>query len=136
MGLKDKIKKQLDTATPTLNRPNHQAEQCAIICKDFCLGFAKWVIEKHKEYPNSILRYDRLFDVYEKEQEQKNKGMLHPKQKANDLFKKISNLMNLQHFEILEILDFTLETKLISTNLELTEKEYWESVRIEAKKIK
>jgi len=106
------------------------------ICKETSIGFAEWVIEKHKEYPEHILRYDKLFDLYEKEQEAKNKGMIPPKQKADELFRKIGMLVDLKHNEILEVLDFLLETKTLATNLKAGELEYWESVRIEAKKIK
>ena len=106
------------------------------ICKETSIGFAEWVIQKHKEYPEHILRYDKLFDLYEKEQEAKNKGMIPPKQKADELFRKIGMLMDLKHNEILEVLDFLLETKTLATNLKAGELEYWESVRIEAKKIR
>lgn len=44
--------------------------------------------------------------------------------------------MNLNHNEILEVLDFLLETKIISDDLKTEELEYWEAVRTEAKKIK
>lgn len=42
MTLKGKFKKQLDTATPTLNRPFYQAEQCEKIADEFAIGFIKW----------------------------------------------------------------------------------------------
>jgi len=62
--------------------------------------------------------------------------MLPPKQKVDELFRKISSIMDLKHNEILEVLDFLLETKIISDDLKSEELEYWEMVRTEAKKIK
>jgi hypothetical protein len=61
--------------------------------------------------------------------------MLPPKQKADELFRKISTLMDLKHSEILEVLDFLVETKIISPSIEPQERKYWEEVRIESKKI-
>jgi hypothetical protein len=135
MPIVDRFKKQLDTATPTLNRPHYQAEKCASICKEISIGFAEWIIEKHKRFPESILRYDKLFDIYEKEQPLNKQSMLPPKQKADELFRKISTLMDLKHSEILEVLDFLVETKIISPSIEPQERKYWEEVRIESKKI-
>ena len=106
------------------------------ICKETSIHFAEWVVEKHKEYPEHILRYDKLFDLYEKEQKSKNKGMIPPKQKADELFRKVGMLIDLKHSEILEVLDFLLETKIISENIEAGDLKYWEAVRVEAKKIK
>jgi len=60
--------------------------------------------------------------------------MLPPKQKADELFRKVSSIMDLKHNEIIEVLDFLLETKIISDDLKIGELEYWESVRIEVKK--
>jgi len=60
--------------------------------------------------------------------------MLPPKQKADELFRKVSSIMDLKHNEIIEVLDFLLETKIISDDLKVGELEYWESVRIEVKK--
>lgn len=45
MTLKEKFKKQLDTATPTLNRPFYQAEQCEKIADEFAIEFAEWIDE-------------------------------------------------------------------------------------------
>lgn len=106
------------------------------ICVDTSISFAEWVVEKHKQYPDSVLRYDKLFDVYQKEKERKNKSMLPPKEKAEELFRKIGMLMDLKHSEILEVLDFLVETKIISTNIKPEELKYWESVREQAKTIK
>lgn len=106
------------------------------ICRDTSIGFAEWIIDKHKQFPDSVLRYDKLFDIYEKEQERKQQSMLPPKQKADELFIKISCLMDLKHSEILEVLDFLVETKVISPNIEPQERKYWEQVREEAKNIK
>jgi hypothetical protein len=79
------------------------------ICKETSIGFAEWVIQKHKEHPEHILRYDKLFELYEKEQRAKNKGMTPPKQKAGELFRKVGMLMDLKHSEILGVLDFLIE---------------------------
>jgi hypothetical protein len=62
--------------------------------------------------------------------------MLPPKQKVDELFRKVSSIMDLKHNEILEVLDFLIETKIISDDLKVGELEYWEAVRAEAKKIK
>jgi len=105
------------------------------ICKETSIGFAEWIVEKHKQYPDSVLRFDKLFDIYEKEQLTNKQNMLPPKQKADELFRKISMLMDLKHNEILEVLDFLVETKIISPNIEPNERKYWEEVRLESKKI-
>ena len=106
------------------------------ICKETSISFAKWVIDKHKEYPEHILIYDKLFEFYEKEQETKSKVMIPPKQKADELFRKVGMLMDLKHSEILEVLDFLLETKSIQEDIKAVDLKYWEAVRTEAKKIK
>jgi hypothetical protein len=105
------------------------------ICKETAISFAEWIVEKHKQYPDSVLRFDKLFDVYEKEQQTIKQNMLQPKQKADELFRKISMLMDLKHSEILEVLDFLIETKIISKTINAEEKKYWEQVRLESKKI-
>jgi hypothetical protein len=43
--------------------------------------------------------------------------------------------MDLKHSEILEVLDFLVETKIISPTVQAEERKYWEDVRIESKKI-
>jgi hypothetical protein len=55
MTLKEKFKKQLDTATPTLNRPFYQAEKCESIADEFAIGFAEW-------FSDNTLRVD--LDAY------------------------------------------------------------------------
>jgi hypothetical protein len=42
----------------------------------------------------------------------------------------------LKHSEILEVLDFLVETKIISPSIDEKEKKYWEQVRVESEKIK
>lgn len=133
---KDKFKEQLDTATPPLNRPDYQAEKIASISKIISCKFAEWVVEKHKQYPDSALRYDKLFDIYEKEQSRKIKIMSPPKEKATELYKKVSQLEDFSHAEILEILDFVIETKILSSKSKPKELTYWESVREQAKTVK
>jgi hypothetical protein len=44
MTLKEKFKKQLDTATPTLNRPYYQAEKCEKIADEFAIEFVNWIV--------------------------------------------------------------------------------------------
>jgi hypothetical protein len=46
MTLRDKFKKQLDTATPTLNRPFYQAKKCEKIADKFAVEFAIWLVER------------------------------------------------------------------------------------------
>ena len=46
MTLKEKFKKQLDTATPTLNRPYYQASQLVQIADEFAIEFGKWLNNK------------------------------------------------------------------------------------------
>lgn len=115
---------------------NQNRVNCSVkICKETSIGFAEWIVEKQKQHPNSVLRYDKLFDIYEKEKQTNNQSMLPPKQKADELFRKISMLMDLKHNEILEVLDFLVETKIISQTVQAEERKYWEEVRIESKKI-
>ena len=135
MSIVYKFKKQLDTTTPTLNRTYYQAEQCASICKEVSIGFAEFVFENHKQYPDAILRFDKLFEFYEREQETKSKSMIPPKEKVKELYKKISLLMQLEHFEILEVLDFLVETKTIQKKINKTDLDYWNLVNKEIKKI-
>jgi hypothetical protein len=49
MTLKNKFKKQLDTATPSLNRPYYQAEQCEKIADKFAINFFDWFNSKEAE---------------------------------------------------------------------------------------
>ena len=44
MTLQEKFKKQLDTATPTLNRPIYQAEKCEAIADEFAIEFVNWIV--------------------------------------------------------------------------------------------
>ena len=132
MNLTKKFQELFNGTTINQNRVDASVK----ICKETSIDFAEWVIEKHKEYPEHILRYDKLFNLYEKEQESKSKGMIPPKQKADELFRKLSMLMDLKHSEILEVLDFLLETKIFQDNIKNKDLEYWEAVRFESKKIK
>ena len=50
MTLKEKFKKQLDTATPTLNRPFYQSEKCEKIADEFAIGFANFIDDLIGEY--------------------------------------------------------------------------------------
>lgn len=52
MTLKQKFKEQLDTATPTLNRPFYQAQQCEKIAHQFAVEFAQWKDDNFLVYSN------------------------------------------------------------------------------------
>ena len=76
MTLKEKLKKQLDTATPTLNRPYYQAEQCEKIADEFAIEFTDWCIKNNlvEAYVLSILyktdyKYsiEELLETFKKE---------------------------------------------------------------------
>lgn len=66
MTLKGKFKKQLDTATPTLNRPFYQAEQCEKIADQFAIEFAEWF--NNLKY--DVMRYKTMeehLEIYKRE---------------------------------------------------------------------
>jgi hypothetical protein len=67
MTLKERFKKQLDTAIPKLYRPFYQSKKCVEIAEEFAIGFAEWLIEKEREYPNRIIRGKELLEIYKKE---------------------------------------------------------------------
>ncbi len=106
------------------------------ICRETAIGYAEWILEKKTEFSEAVLRHDVLFDIYEQEQSGKLKTMISPKQKAIELYGKIRQLSEFTHNEVLEILDFVAETKTLSSKINSKELEYWEQVRLEAKKIK
>jgi hypothetical protein len=67
MTLKEKFKKQLDTATPTLNRPFYQAEKCESIADEFAIGFAEWILKLGvNEYLNDFKNKNtkELLEIY------------------------------------------------------------------------
>jgi hypothetical protein len=64
MTLKEKFKKQLDTATPTLNRPFYQSEQCEKIADEYAIEFVNWIVNPD----TTDLLYDlELFGEIDKE---------------------------------------------------------------------
>lgn len=77
MTLKNKFKKQLDTATPTLNRPYYQAEQCEKIADKYAINFIKWIISQEAQYLLNDLKIvgeiddnvtpEKLLEIYKKE---------------------------------------------------------------------
>ena len=67
MTLKEKFKKQLDTATPTLNRPFYQAEQCEKIADEFAIEFAKWLFTKDLYITQIKYTKKELLEIYKKE---------------------------------------------------------------------
>ena len=95
----------------------NRVDESVKICRETAIGYAEWVIEKRTEFPEAILRHDVLFDIYEKEQSGKLKTMIHPKQKAIELYEKIRQLSEFTHSEVLEILDFVAETKTLSPKI-------------------
>jgi hypothetical protein len=64
MTLKERFKKQLDTATPTLNRPFYQAEKCEKIADEFAIGFAYWCEWRNDK---AFKTYEELLEIYKKE---------------------------------------------------------------------
>ena len=66
MTLKERFKKQLDTSTPTLNRPFYQAEKCEQIADEFAIEFAKWICEK-AEVPYIKGTMNSTLEIYKKE---------------------------------------------------------------------
>jgi hypothetical protein len=79
MTLKEKFKKQLDTATPTLNRPYYQAEKCDKIADEFAIEFLKWVVSPETsdllhdlEIVGEIdinITPEKLLEIYKKEKQ-------------------------------------------------------------------
>jgi hypothetical protein len=76
MTLKGKFKKQLDTATPTLNRPIYQAEKCEAIADEFAIGFAHFLAEHtyscyesgwSNDFGDKELTTKELLEIYKKE---------------------------------------------------------------------
>jgi hypothetical protein len=66
MTIKERFKKQLDTATPTLNRPFYQAEKCEQIADKFAIEFAEWICEK-AEVPYIKGTMNSTLEIYKKE---------------------------------------------------------------------
>jgi hypothetical protein len=62
MTLKEKLKKQLDTATPTLNRPHYQSGKLEKIADKFAIGFAEWC-----GVPIVDVNVKELLEIYKKE---------------------------------------------------------------------
>jgi len=69
MTLKEKFKKQLDTATPTLNRPFYQSEKCEAIADEFAIGFSKWCLEIgiYTQFKKTQGINKELLEIYKKE---------------------------------------------------------------------
>lgn len=51
------------------------AEFCEVIADEFAIGFAEWLIEKEREYPNRIIRGKELLEIYKKEKGLLNKSL-------------------------------------------------------------
>ena len=71
MTLKEKFKKQLDTATPKLNRPYFQAQKCEEIADDYVVKVLDSIREYEKESGNAICYDERdsreLLKIFKKE---------------------------------------------------------------------
>jgi hypothetical protein len=67
MKLRDRFKKQLDTATPKLNRPHFQAQQCEKIADDYAIEFAKWIIINCNHKKMEYLDLKELLEIFKKE---------------------------------------------------------------------
>ena len=70
MTLKEKFKKQLDTATPTLNRPFYQAEKCEAIAEEFACDILNWFKNQvflHCEWSVFDLTEKEILEIYKKE---------------------------------------------------------------------
>lgn len=73
--LVDKIKKQLDTATPTLNRPIYQSKKIETIADDYAIEFLDWIEDKNFQvYSNGWSNYQyskknskELLKIFKKE---------------------------------------------------------------------
>jgi len=66
MTLKEKFKKQLDTATPILNRPWYQSQKCTEIADEFAIGFAEWLDINFKlNFTNNVFK--ELLKIYKEE---------------------------------------------------------------------
>jgi len=66
MTLKEKFKKQLDTATPTLNRPHYQAKKSTEIADEFAISFAEWLDINFKlNFTNNVFK--ELLKIYKEE---------------------------------------------------------------------
>lgn len=67
MTLKQKFKEQLDTATPTLNRPFYQAQQCEKIAQEFAIEFAEWLLIEPEDDSMEKCTTKELLEIYKKE---------------------------------------------------------------------
>jgi hypothetical protein len=68
MKLKETFKKQLDTATPKLNRPHFQAQKCEQIAEKFAIEFAEWICEK-ASVPYIKGTMDKTLEIFKKEKD-------------------------------------------------------------------
>jgi hypothetical protein len=69
MTLKEKFKKQLDTATPTLNRPFYQSGKLEKIADEFAIGFAEWCLKNglFTQFKITQRANKELLEIYKKE---------------------------------------------------------------------
>ncbi len=79
MTLKEKFKKQLDTATPTLNRPYYQAEKCEQIADEYAIEFVNWIVNPDT---TDLLHDLELFGEIDKEVTSKQLLEIYKKEKG------------------------------------------------------
>lgn len=79
MTLKEKFKKQLDTATPTLNRPFYQSEKCEKIADEFAIEFVNWIVNPDT---TDLLHDLELFGEIDKEVTSKQLLEIYKKEKG------------------------------------------------------
>ena len=82
MKLKEKFKKQLDTATPTLNRPFYQSEKCEAIADEFAIGFAEWFTNEKSKYSVMYGKQEKRFATFTKEYTAKELLEIYKKEKG------------------------------------------------------
>ena len=67
MKLKEKFKKQLDTATPTLNRPFYQSEKCEAIADEHAIDFVEWFTNEKSKYSIMYGNQEKRFSTFKKD---------------------------------------------------------------------
>jgi hypothetical protein len=65
MTLKEKF--ETKSSIDTTKEAKVFAKECEDITDNFAIGFAEWLIEKEREYPNRIIRGKELLEIYKKE---------------------------------------------------------------------
>jgi hypothetical protein len=65
----EKIKKQLDTATPKLNRPIYQSKKIEKIADDYAIEFAEWCLKNglFTQFKITQRANQELLEIFKKE---------------------------------------------------------------------